>query len=626
MLHRMTRALWHRGPDGEGHEILPLTDVDSAGLGHRRLAIIDLSTGAQPMKSHDGRFVITFNGEIYNYLELRRELLDLGARFTTRSDTEVIMEAWRQWGAAGLARLRGMFAFALYDEAERMVVLARDPFGKKPLFVHELPGASGGTQLVFASEIAALLTHPGIRAEIDPASIHDYLCWRYVPSPHTFFRGVRKLMPGGMLVWRDGRIKESRYWLPPEERATPQSVATADIVGNFLEVFDEAVRIRLRADVPVGAFLSGGLDSAAIVATLAHLGVSSIRTFSVGFRGDPSSELAAAEDSARHFGSIHTPVEFGIEALSLLPKLSAHRGAPIAEPADLPIHLMSLEAARHVKVVLSGEGSDEMFGGYPKHLAEMHLGRVRPRGLVSVGSRALLAATSALPGRSRRVGIAARAMAESDFEQRMVRWFGALTPSERQRVWKHGAPQRPVWTVPFRCAPNASPLRRVLHFDQTSWLPDNLLERMDMMTMAASIEARAPFMDTRLAEFASTLPDSWRIRGRTTKRIVRVALAHRLPHGALERPKNGFRLPVGAWFRGPLRDAFSDTLLGQDAVSRDYLDQAVLRAILSEHRDGRRDHDKTLWSLFALETFLRAFSGGRDARVDDQPSRVAIAC
>lgn len=606
-LSAMTSRIAHRGPDGDGHIMLPLGGGRSAALGHRRLAIIDLATGDQPMQSHDGRFTIVFNGEIYNYLELRAELIARGAVLRTSSDTEVILEAWRAWGADGLRRFRGMFAFALHDWADNSVILARDPFGKKPVLYAVVPSAAG-EGLVFGSEIPALLAHPAVRADLDTESLHTYLCWRYVPGPHTFFRGIRKLAPGSLIRWQDGCWQERRYWTPPEAEGGVRMPVPDDPVAGFLEVFDEAVRLRMRADVPVGAFLSSGLDSSSIVATLRHLGVPEIRTFSVGFRGDAEAELPAAAQTARLMGTIHTPVELETgQMLDLLPMLSRHRGAPMSETADLPIYMMSMEAARHVKVVLSGEGSDEMFAGYPKHLAEAWLGRIGSSDLMRLAGRMMLAAARVLPSLNRRLSIAGRALGENGFDARMVRWFGALSPHERLELWRGPVVTRALDSMPFTAAPGASALRRVLHFDQTSWLPDNLLERMDTMTMAASIEARAPFMDVRLAEYAASLPETWRIKGGVTKRIVREALRPRLPEAVIHRPKNGFRMPVGAWFRGPLRDRYSDLLLGPDAVTRDLLDASVLRRYTAEHADGTRDHSKTLWSLFALETFLREF-------------------
>lgn len=411
-LRAMTDIIRHRGPDGDGHAMISLGDGAVAALGHRRLAIIDLATGDQPMQSHDGRFTIVFNGEIYNYVELQTELRAKGAMLQTHSDTEVILEAWRFWGKACLTKFRGMFAFALHDKADNSVVIARDPFGKKPLFYATtlLPDGEG---LVFGSEITALLEHPAISANLDIDSLHDFLCWRYVPAPNTFFRGIRKLVPGGLITWKSGQWREEQYWVAPEATGGGRMPVPSDPVEGFLEVFDEAVRLRLRADVPLGAFLSSGLDSSSIVATLRHLGASEIRTFSVGFRGDKDAELPAAAETARLLGTIHTPIELETDGMTdLLPMLSRHRGAPMSEVADMPIYMMSLEAARHVKVVLSGEGSDELFAGYPKHLAEAYLGRFASSGLMSLIGRGMLAATAIAPKSARRLSIAGRALRE----------------------------------------------------------------------------------------------------------------------------------------------------------------------------------------------------------------------
>jgi asparagine synthase (glutamine-hydrolysing) len=603
----MTDALSHRGPDGEGRKILPLDEDIVVALGHRRLSIIDLSTGDQPMSSHDGRFTIVFNGEIYNYIELRDELMARGARFRSKSDTEVILEAWRAWGPECLSKFRGMFAFAIHDEKTRQVSLARDNFGKKPLFIAKLQQGNYPL-LVFGSEIQALLAHPDVQAEIDLTSLYAYLSWRYVPAPDTLFKGISKLPPGSWITWgADGEIEQSRYWLPPEERENTAR-PPEDPVSEFLEVFDEAVRLRLRADVPLGAFLSGGIDSTAIVASLVHHGIDSIRTFSVGFKGDSESELPLAEETARQLGTIHTSIELVSDDLTnLLPMLSRHRAAPIAETADLPIYMMSLEAAKQVKVVLSGEGSDEIFAGYPKHMVEAHLGRLGSSGLLSLVGRGLSAATGISPARTRRLRIAARALRERNFEDRMVAWFGAFSSAERRRLWIGHETETRYGGIPFHAAPDASPLRRVLHFDQTSWLPDNLLERMDTMTMAASIEGRAPFMDIRLAEFAARLPDRWRVQGRVSKRIVREALCPRLPQAVINRRKNGFRMPVTDWFRGPLIEPFRDLVMGPDSICGLYIDRTEIGRLLDAHASGHENHDKALWSLFALETFLREF-------------------
>lgn len=605
VLKDMTGAIAHRGPDGDGHITLPAAAGGVAALGHRRLSIIDLAGGGQPMQSHDDRFTVVFNGEIYNYIELRDELLSLGATFRTNSDTEVILEAWRAWGPDCLTRFRGMFAFAIHDATTRAVSLARDPFGKKPLFYYRTQ-TPDGPLLVFCSESAGLMRHPAVEVRLNDTALWNYLTWRYVPGPETFFEGIRKLPPASVMTVGAGEPETRRYWIPPEEKG-PQAPPPEDAIEAFLDVFDESVRLRLRSDVPLGAFLSSGLDSSSIVASLAHLGASEIRTFSVGYKGDPGSELKAAAETAAAIGTIHTPLEFDADDLHrLLPLLSRHLGAPLAETACLPIYMMSMEAAKSVKVILSGEGADEIFAGYPKHRVEARLGGL-PSPLIAATGYALLAGTAVAPARLRRQRIAARALRAGRFDDRMIAWFGAFSPSERDRLWL-GAPATPqLCRVPFEAAPDASALRRVLHFDQTSWLPDNLLERIDMMTMAASLEARAPFMDIRLAEFAATLPDTWRIQGNTTKRVLRKALAPRLPEAVVKRSKIGFRLPVGSWFRGPLRDPFRDLVLSEDAVLGRYLDQSHLAKMSEDHAAGRINHDKSLWAIYALEIFLREF-------------------
>jgi len=601
-------SIAHRGPDGEGQSIVPLGNENFGFLGHRRLSIIDLAARQQPMESHDQRFSIVFNGEIYNYLELKDELRAKGAVFHTNCDTEVILEAWRFWGEDCLTRLRGMFAFALCDLKERRVFFARDPFGKKPLYYAPFQ-TSQGEGIVFGSEILALLRHPDVPQELNSSALYDYLCWRYVPAPHTFFQGIQKLLPGSLLTWQEGKWDERRYWLPPEEAPMSGPILTGDPVEAFLNVFEEAVRLRLRSDVPIGTFLSSGLDSTAVVATLRHLGISDIRTFSVGFTGDTAAELSDAAQLAQQLGTIHTPIELDTNHMvSLLPQLSLRRGAPLADPADMPIHMMSLEAGKNVKVVLSGEGADELFGGYPKHVAEQALGWMVPSGMLSLASHAFLSAEAIIPGNRKRLTIAARALKERDFSKRMVRWFGGLSSNERAAIWTGAHPSHAgANLIPFTAAKGASSLRRILHFDQTSWLPDNLLERMDRMTMAASIEGRAPFMDTHLAAFSARLPDHWRIKCRMTKRIMRTAFGNRVPQAVLERPKNGFRLPVSTWFKTELHDQFQDMMASDNAISKDFLHVAKISQIASDHHSGVQDHSKVLWSLFALETFLGEF-------------------
>jgi len=577
-----------------------------AALGHRRLSIIDVGeSGHQPMCSHDGRFTIVFNGEIYNYLELRRRLEGLGAEFRTSSDTEVILEAWRAWGSDALAQFRGMFAFALHDAKSASVVFARDPFGKKPLFLAR-GTTNGRPMLVFGSEIPALLEHPAIEAELNEPMVRQYLMWRYAPGPETFFRNITKLPPGCSLRVTARGEELQRYFTPPEQDSYVL-VPEEEAVEQFVALFDESVSLRLRADVPVGAFLSSGLDSSSIAATVTGLGVTDLRTFSIGFRGDPASELPAAEATAEAIGSIHTSLELDIPTLKAqVPMLTRHLAAPLADVASLPVYLISREAKRSVKVILSGEGADEMFGGYPKHRVEARVGGLSPGTIERLGkSMGMVSRVS--PDRLRRLRISSRALEQGEFGDRMVAWFGALTPGEVDAVWIGDRGDLQVDALPFSAPQDASGLRRVLHFDQTSWLPDNLLERLDIMTMAASLEGRAPFMDVELARFAASLPDAWRIKGKATKRIIREGLADRLPPAVLSRPKNGFRLPVADWFRTDLEEPFQELLLGGDSRTKQLIDPEFLAGLAAEHSSRRVNHDKTLWALYALEIFLREF-------------------
>lgn len=603
-LQAMTDAIAHRGPDGEGHvELVTRDGAWRAGLGHRRLAIIDLSTGQQPMMSHDGRLTIVFNGEIYNFLELRHELEVLGHRFATRSDTEVVIEAYRAWGADSVARLRGMFAFALWDTDRERLILARDPFGKKPLYLHEQDG-----RLLFASEIKAILACPGVAPGLDRASVHEYLTYRYVPGPNTLFAGVRKMAPGSVAVWERGHLEERDYYRPPDGTERPAAMLPEDPVAAFRDKLDEAVRIRMVSDVPFGAFLSGGVDSSAVVALMSRHSDLPINTFSVGFREASYTETGYARAIAKAFGTNHHELIVGADALmDELPHLIHHRDAPVAEPSDIPIYLISAEAAKTVKMVLTGEGSDEILGGYPKHRFEAYVMAYQAVVATWMHQRMVLPLARLLPWQFRRAKTLLASFGLRDFEERMARWFGALSYTERAALSAMTVPARAPDPRPFAVAEGQSALRRILYFDQTSWLPDNLLERGDRMTMAASIEARMPFMDSDLASFVARLPDNYRIRGAEQKWILRAAMRDVLPAEILDRPKNGFRVPVNEWFQGPMRDIVYDSLTGPGSITRDYYRPEVLRGMLDEHVRGRHNHEKLIWGLLNLELFQRQY-------------------
>jgi asparagine synthase (glutamine-hydrolysing) len=603
-LARMLGAIAHRGPDDEGMYSCRSPSGYEVALGHRRLAIIDPDGARQPMRDPAAGLALTFNGEIYNFRELRDELSGLGYRFQRDSDTEVLLRAYQHWGEEVVHRLRGMFAFAIWDARSERLFLARDRFGEKPLFL-----CSHRDALCFASEIKALLHIPGLSAGVDLRAVWDCLAYRYVPGPATLFAGIRKLMPGTIAVWERGRLREQRYWRPPDGNIRPDGRASqADLVAGFLARLDEAVKLQMVSDVPFGAFLSGGLDSSTIVALMSRHN-SMIRTFSVGFGEDGYSELPYAAEVAAHFNTRHHEMVVGhCDIIERLPKLVAFRDAPVSEPSDIPIYLLACEASRSVKMVLTGEGSDELLGGYPKHIVERFAdGYQKVPGYVR--HRLVAPLAHALPYRFRRVKTAVTNLNIEDWRERYVRWFGALNRSERDELSTLHLNGTPVNGMPpFDGDPRDSALRRILYFDQTSWLPDNLLERGDRMTMAASIESRVPFLDHELAAFVSSLPDRFRVRGLRSKWILREAGRQLIPRRILTRPKVGFRVPVNQWFRRGMRDYLADHLQSASSLTRGYYDARALDRALTDHVNGRHNHEKLLWTLLNLEIWHRQYA------------------
>ena len=598
-------ALAHRGPDGEGMRAYQGAS-HRVVLGHRRLAIIDPQGARQPMCDDAAGVAVTFNGEIYNFRELRAELAQHGYRFALDSDTEVLMRGYQHWGEHVVRHLRGQFAFAIWDARSARLVLARDRFGEKPLYLCER-----GESLFFASEVKALLRIPGVRPGVDLHAVRECLAYRYVPGPRTLFTGVRKLMPATCAVWQSGRLRETRYWTPPDRERGPRNAGASDAVPGFLAALDDAVKLQMVSDVPFGAFLSGGLDSSTVVALMSRHHPR-VKTFSVGFAEDRYSELSYAAEVAGQFGTDHHEMLVSQhDLMAQLPKLVAFRDAPVSEPSDIPIYMLAREAARSVKMVLTGEGSDELLGGYPKHVMERYAGsyRLLPR---AVRRHLIAPLAAALPYGFRRVKTALAAADIEDWRERYVRWFGALERRECDRLAAAQLNGAPVLdgAAPFDAAPGNSGLRRMLYFDQTSWLPDNLLERGDRMTMAASIEARVPFLDHRLAEYVSALPDAMRVRGWRTKWILRQAGRQLIPKRIRRRPKVGFRVPVNEWFRGDMREFLLEHLQAPGSLTRPYYNATVLDRLLGEHLEGRQNHEKLLWTLLNLEIWHRTYRLG----------------
>ncbi len=607
VLRKMTDTIAHRGPDDEGFfETKSACGQYAIGLGHRRLSIIDLNAGHQPLGNEDGSVQVVFNGEIYNFRELRDELTARGHRFATASDTETIVHAYEEYAEKCVDHFRGMFAFAIWDVNRDLLFLARDRYGKKPLFILQQDDG-----LLFASEIKALISTGPVEINVNSNAICNYLAYRYVPGPDTLIRGIEKFPSASYAVWKKGHFSITRYYTPPDLHPYKKTSLPKDPVDEFLIHLNDAVACRMVSDVPFGAFLSGGIDSSAIVALMARHSDLPVKTFSVGFLETEYSELRYARTIAEQFKTEHHELVVSQDDLmDKLPALVRLRDAPVTEPSDIPIYLLSKEARKTVKMVLTGEGSDEILGGYPKHIFEAY---VRFYQLVPSALRRNLIEPliNKLPYGFRRVKTAISTMGLEDYDERMVRWFGALSTQELELLTTI-RPSRersiPDWKkYPFE---SRSALRSILSFDQTSWLPDNLLERGDRMTMAASLEARMPFLDHKLAEYVSSLPDHYRIRGQTTKWLLREAMNRLLPKAILERPKVGFRVPVNEWFRGPMKDYLYDHLTGSSSMTRDYYHPIELQKILKEHVSGDQNHEKLLWCLLNLEIWHREYVKG----------------
>lgn len=590
LLRAMTARLTHRGPDADGY-----WSNGPIGFGHRRLSIIDLAGSIQPMATADGSCHLTFNGEILNYRGLRKRF---AYPYQTEGDTETILACYSARGEAGLAELEGQFALGLYDARSGSLWLARDRVGILPLYYYV-----DTKQLAFASEIKALL--PAIpSARVDIRSLDAYLAQRAVPAPYTLFEGIRKLPPAHVLrVGERGIEQPHRYWhFPAPVAAEPEPDIAVEQLATTLR---EAVATALVADVPVGAYLSGGVDSSLIVALMSELRRGSgIKTFSAGF-GDPRyDELPYARQVSQLLGTEHHEVSVAPDDFrGLWRRLTWHRDAPISEPADIAVFRLAELARRSVTVVLSGEGSDELFGGYPKH---RYARASALAGLLPAGPRSALlgAIERRLPSRAARLRIALRALTERDEAARFRGWFSPFTADERNALLKDAERHAdPDWLQ----QPAGDALRKMLLIDMQSWLPDNLLERGDRMSMAASLELRPPFLDRRVVDLAFALPSSLKVHKGITKWLVKqVALRH-LPDSIVNRRKVGFRVPLDAWFRDGLETFAWDTLTSQGSFASTVFDGALVRQLLERHRSGRVNEEIRIWTLLCLEVWHDEF-------------------
>jgi asparagine synthase (glutamine-hydrolysing) len=623
---RMRDVITHRGPDEAG-----LHCDAHAALAHRRLSIVDLTTGQQPLSNEDGSVWVVFNGEIYNHADVRAELVACGHAYRTKSDTETIVHAYEQWGDACVHRFRGMFAFALWDAPRRRLLLVRDRLGIKPLY-----WCRAGDALLFGSEIKALLASDMIQAEPHYAVLPEVLSTRYTSGEETLFKGVRKLLPGHLLVFEDARVTIRQYWDVPHRddaerscadshrrRARCEAVGGCEPVARFRDLLEESVRLRLMSDVPLGLFLSGGIDSSAIAALMARMIDRPLQTFSVAFKDRAFNELEYARAVARAVNAdSHEVVIDDRDFFGALPKLVWHEDEPIAHPSSVPLYFVSALARQHVTVVLTGEGSDELlagYGKYPRVTLNWNAGGVYERMMPSALRRSIAGRlVPRLPRRLARYATRSFLAMERSPEAMCFDNFASIRLGDQKQLlapdFRTLATRASAYgpSLSYFNAPNGTStfLDRLLYADIKTYLVE-LLMKQDQMSMAASIESRVPFLDHELVEFAATLPDEWKLRGWTTKRVLREAMKGLLPESILNRPKMGFPVPFAAWTRGGWNAVAREILLDRRSRERGILEPRAVDALLRAHAAGAADGGDRIWSLLNLELWHRTFIDGQ---------------
>ncbi len=610
-LRRMVEVLAHRGPDGEGTYTADLRvepgqeAAPGVALGHRRLAIIDVAGGHQPMANEDQSVWIVFNGEIYNFRDLRSRLEGQGHRFQTRSDTETIVHLYEEEGIDFLTQLNGMFALAIWDARRRQLVLARDRLGEKPLVYRLEPG-----RLLFASELKSLLEVPGVPRELDPQAVDAYLTYQYVPHPQTILRGIAKLPPAHVAVYRDGRLDVRPYW-QPDFQAEDRRPAEED-ARELRELLTSSVEMRLESDVPLGAFLSGGIDSTIIVGLMQKLSRQPVRTFSIGFPVAEYDETHYAGIAARQFGTLHQEFRVEPNAVEILPKLVWHYDEPMADSSAIPTWYLSQVTREHVTVALTGDGGDELFAGYPRYQA-VWLGSWfdrLPRWL-----RRLLAGQywQRLPASPRQKSLRRRLRRFTEMLgkpplRRYLEWIAIFGEARRAQLYSPeflaSLPDSdPLEFLEARAALCSSrdPVTMTSLVDLTTYLPCDLMTKVDIASMAHGLECRPPFLDHRVVELAARMPLERKFRGGRGKRILRETFADLIPPAIRDRPKMGFGVPLDHWFRGPLAGLAREVLLDPRSLDRGFFRPAVVSALIEDHLAGRFDHAYRLWALLVLE-------------------------
>lgn len=626
-ISRLNETQFHRGPDDGGIHIEP-----GLALGHRRLAIIDLITGQQPLANEDGSVIVVFNGEIYNFQDLMAELTPLGHVFRTRSDTEVIVHAWEQWGEACLQRFRGMFAFALWDRKRETLFLARDRLGVKPLHYAVLQTG----MLLFSSELKALTCHPEFRFELDPLAVEDYFAFGYVPEPRTIYSAARKLAPGHALVVRRGvPLSEPRpYW---DLRFTLDNpIGLREAQQQLLERLRESVRLRMIADVPLGAFLSGGVDSSAIVATMAGISEAPINTCSISFRDSAFDESAYAGQVARRYRTRHFVHEVDSDDFELIDELARTYDEPYADSSALPTYRVCQLARRHVTVALSGDGGDESFGGYRRyrlHAMEERLRRLLPLSL-----------------RRPTFGLLGRLYPKADWAPRMFRARTTLQALARTSVeaYFHSVSfikddlRCELYSEDFKAslggytaaevlrshaarAGTDDPLALIQYLDLKTYLVGDINTKVDRASMAHSLEVREPLMDHLLVEWLASLPSSMKLKAWEGKYLLKRTMEPHLPRDILYRPKMGFAVPLAKWFRGPLRPRVREALLGSGLADTGFFNAKYLVQMVQAHESGLRDYSVALWSLLMFQAFLRASTAAHSLEATPQTQAIGTA-
>ncbi len=607
LLASMNHAIVHRGPDEDGFYV-----HQNVGLAMRRLSIIDLASGQQPIYNADKTKAIVFNGEIYNYQTLRAELEEQGHTFYTKSDTEVVLHLYDKYGVDGLERLRGMFAIAIWDTQDKSLFLARDRVGKKPILYSHQPNGD----LIFGSEFSAVLKHPSVSREVDNAAIDSYMSFLCVPAPQTAFKAIRKLEPGHWLKWKDGKIETKRYWLPDFSKKI--KISETEAIEETTRILRESTKLRMISEVPLGAFLSGGVDSSAVVALMAQESSSPVKTFSIGFEEQDFSELKYAKRVAEHVGAEYNEFVVRPNALEVLPTIVEHYGEPYADASAIPTYYVSKETRKHVTVALNGDGGDESFAGYERYMAmevaDLYRSIPKPLRKLFIEGPVNLLPTSEL--RKTRVRDVQRffTSANEEVKARYFRWMSNFKPALKPDLYTpefahsiKGASASHVLDQWFDRANGLGVLDATLLTDQMTYLPNDLLVKVDIASMANSLEARSPFLDHKLIEFAASLPESLKMNKFRNKYLLKKVAAKLVPPEVVFRRKMGFGVPVGSWFRGEMKDFVRGVLLSEKSLKRGVVKPEMMQKYVDEHTAGKFDHAFQIWSLLMLELWFQRF-------------------